>query len=90
MGLPWEAIMESLVAEGKLLLKEYGKIKARWKRQEKHGETQHHGVPWPWSQQKLIKSRYFDLHHLTTQLPKVPVSSLEYSKAIGQDKVLST
>lgn len=56
----------------------------------KAGETQHHGVPWPWSQQKLIKSRYFDLHHLTTQLPKVPVSSLEYSKATGQDKVLST
>ena len=37
MGLPWEAIMESLVAEGKLLLKEYGKIKA--------GER-YHGVPW--------------------------------------------
>ena len=35
--------MESLVAEGKLLLKEYGKIKVRWERQEKPSTMEFHG-----------------------------------------------
>ena len=87
--------MESLVAEGKLLLKEYGKIKARWiSRQEKHGSKpssmEFHMFHGPGASKNSSKPEKIDLHHLTTQLPKVPVSSLEYSKAIGQEKVLST